>query len=57
MRFQRRGADGSFEWLFLAESVGSDSTADFENRRIELGCAYKRFDLSLFRRLMSIRSS
>ena len=43
------------ERLFLAEFVGSDPTADFENRKVGSGCVYKRFDFSLFRRLISIR--
>jgi hypothetical protein len=43
MRFQGRGADGSFERLFLAEAVGY-----FKN--------IKCFDFSLFRLSMFIRS-
>jgi hypothetical protein len=31
MRFQGRGADGSFELLFIAASAGSDSIVPFEN--------------------------
>jgi hypothetical protein len=44
MRFQGRGADGSFERLFLAEAVWY-----FENRKVGSSCAYKCSDFSLFR--------
>jgi hypothetical protein len=42
MRFQGRGANESFERLFLVESVGY-----FENRSVGLSCVYECSDLFL----------
>ena len=51
MRFQGRGAEGSNERLFLAESAGPIPQHLSRMGRVGLGCAYKRFDFSLFRLL------
>ena len=51
MRFQGRGAHGSFERLFLARLL-----VYVENRRVGLCCAYKGSDFSLFRPSMFIHS-
>jgi hypothetical protein len=37
VRFQGGGPNGSSERLYLAGSVGSDSTGAFENRRGRIG--------------------
>jgi hypothetical protein len=51
MRFQGRGANGSFKQLFLAESAGPIPQHLSRMRRVGLGYAYKRFDFLLFRLL------